>query len=136
MGSKWIRKGTQNCCKSAKIVSRTLPEWVSRPSLEKVVSWTFPETPLCAEILAPAMLLTLPRGCPQACFGFHLDSFGLPFGHHGRPKIVQGPKTRSSQKTFFNTKLIPNGSERASKMVANRQKLSPGPFQNGSRDPV
>ena len=68
------------------MLPRIPPEWVWRPGLEKVASRTLPEPPSCAEIIAPAILFTLPRGCPQDRFGLHFGSILAPFWAPWAPK--------------------------------------------------
>ena len=86
MDPKWTPKGTPNPLKSAKMLPRTPPEWVWRPGLEKVASRTLPEPPSCAENIAPAILFTLPRRCPQDRFGLHFGSILAPFWAPWAPK--------------------------------------------------
>ncbi len=104
MDSTWTPKGTQNRLKSAKMLPRTPPEWVWRPGLEKVASRTLPETPLCAENIAPAMLFTLPRGCPWVRFGLHFnpisEAFWSPLATKSRPGGEQEIFLKSLKKRY------------------------------------
>ena len=85
-------KGSTGCRRSRvepqKMLPKTPPKRVWRPSLEKVASRTLPETPLCAENIAPAMLFTLPRRCPQPSFrlhfGSHWEAFWVPLASQSR----------------------------------------------------
>ena len=61
------------------MLPKILPEWIWRPTLEKVASRSLPNMPLCAENTAPAMLFTLPRGCLQSRFGLDFVSLSAPF---------------------------------------------------------
>ena len=102
MEPKWNPKGTQNHLKSAKMLPRTPPEWVLRPSLEKVASRTLPQTLSCDENTAPAMLFTLPTGCPQARFGLHfgsiLGAFWAPWAPKSRPRGGEEAFQKSNKK--------------------------------------
>ena len=93
---KWIPKGTQNRIKSAKMLPRTPPEWVWRPSVEKVASRTLPETPLCAENITPAMVFTLPTGYPQVRFGLHFGFIFEPFW----PPVARQGRSRGDKEPF------------------------------------
>ena len=61
------------------MLPKILPEWIRRPTLEKVASRTLPDMPQCVEDTAPAMLFTLPRGCLQTRFGLHFCLLSAPF---------------------------------------------------------
>ena len=118
MYPKWTPKGTQNRLKSAKMLPRTPPEWVWRPGLEKVASRTLPETPLCAENIAPAMLFTLPRGCPQARFCLHFSSilgaFWAPLAPKSRPRTEKDAFQKNIKKRH--RKRCPKGTKMTSQM--------------------
>ncbi len=68
------------------MLPRTPPEWVLRPSLEKVASRTLPQTLSCDENTAPGMLFTLRTGYLQAHFWLHFGSLLGTFGAQNSPK--------------------------------------------------
>ena len=79
MEPKATPQNDQNLQKSVEMLSRILPEWIWRPTLEKVVSRSLPDMPKCVENTAPAMLFTYPRECLQSPFGLHFGSLLAPF---------------------------------------------------------
>ena len=118
MNPKWAPKGTQNRLKSAKMLPRTPPGWVWRPSQEKGVSRTLLETPLCAENIAPAMVFTHSRGCPQARFGLHFGSIWALFWAPLAPKSRPRDEKEGFQKSI--KKCLPKRCPKGSKMISKR----------------
>ena len=96
---KWTPKGSQNRLKSAKMLPRTPPEWVLRPSPEKVASRTLPQTLSYAENTAPAMLFTLPPGYLQGHFWLHFASLLAPFWAPSAPKSRPKGEKEAFQKS-------------------------------------
>ena len=127
MEPKGPPKESQNRLKSAKMLPKTPPKRVWRRSLEKVASRTLPETSPYASRTVPAMLFTLPRGCPQARFWLHFGSLLATCGAQKSPK----ERKRGLPKKLQNTtpKKVPLGAKMEPKrspiQTKSRQFLAP-----------
>ena len=111
-------KSHRNLKKSAQVLSNIFPEWIRRPTLEKVAFRPLPDMPQCVENTTPAKLFVLPRGRLQTRFGLNCISAycRLPFRDLGRSKVASVYKKRLARKTLKTC---------VAKLVPKRRKLPP-----------